>query len=163
MEEENDFTFDGQRHGEHIVAVVKNHPFVLYHPGLKMIGAWLIAAALIIFWSNQLAGPIAFVFVILGLGFFVRHYYAFTHSNFLITDQRVVNMEQFGFLARKITETEIKNIQDISSDTAGMYKTVLKFGDLVIRTSGASKGTEIIVKNIPNPYEVQQVIVNLEN
>jgi hypothetical protein len=38
---------------------------------------------------------------------------------------------------------------------------MLKFGDLVIRTAGASKGEELVVHNIANPYEVQQAIARL--
>jgi hypothetical protein len=38
----------------------------------------------------------------------------------------------------------------------------LKYGDLVIRTAGTSQGGEITVKNIPNPYDIQQVIARVK-
>lgn len=142
--------------------VVKNHPFVLFWPGLQAVFFFILGAATIIYFSsNQIAGVFLLVFIAVGLGFFGRAYYNFSQSVLLITNQRLINVQQNGVWIRKITETEIDKIQDVSSETKGLFKIMLKFGDLVIRTAGATAGTEIQVKNIPNPYEVQQRIAKM--
>lgn len=155
---EKDFTFNGQRPGERVVAVVRNHPFVLFWPGIKTILYWTVAIAVVLTWSNEYAGLTAFIFFIVGIGLFSRAYFTTSQSVLLLTSQRVVSIAQTGFWIRRITETELKNIQDVSSETTGMFRTMLKFGNLIIRTSGAAQGSEIVIKNIPNPYEVQQLI-----
>ncbi|OQA03813.1 MAG: Bacterial membrane flanked domain protein [bacterium ADurb.Bin400] len=157
MEEE--FTFNGQRRGENVVAVVKNHPVILFWPGLKTVFFLTTAVAFTMFWRAQPSGPAAMLLAICGLSIFAKAFFMFNKSLFLVTDQRVINIDQDGFWKHSITETEINNIQDVSSNTVGPLRTMFKYGDLIIRTAGASKGSEIIVKNIANPYEVQQCIV----
>lgn len=158
---EHEYTFNGQRPNEKVLDMVKNHVFVLFWPGLKAIFFIAIGAAAFIFWSNQFSGIILIIFLLVAFGIFSRSYYTYSQSVFLVTNQRVLNVEQKGFWKRKITETEIDKIQDVSSSVSGLFKIMLKFGNLVIRTAGASEGTEIRVKNISSPYEVQQEIAKL--
>lgn len=159
---DQEYTFNGQRPHEKILAVVRTHPFVLFMPGLKTIGFWAIAVALVLLWSNQYSSLLAFVLFIIGLGFLARAYFMISQSSFIITNQRVLNVQQNGYFGRKITETELGNIQDVSSETAGALRTMLKYGNLIIRTSGTAAGNEIVVRDIANPYEVQQMIANVK-
>lgn len=153
-----EYTFNGQRRGERISTVVKNHPFVLLWPGIQFVLMAVVGIAVILFWSNQLSGPIAMVFFAVGAGLFFRHYYTYNQSVFIITSQRVIYVDQRGFWTRKIVETELSQIQEVSSDTSGVVKTIVHFGDLHIKTAGTSQGGEIVVKNIARPYDVQQKI-----
>jgi len=102
------------------------------------------------------------VCVLVAFGIFFRAFYDYNQSVFVLTNQRVINVGQDGFWKRKITETDLEKIQDVASETSGIWRTMFKFGDLVIRTAGAGQGSEIIVKNIANPYEVQQEIVKIK-
>jgi len=162
--QEHEFSFNGQRKDEKVMEVVKNHPFVLFWPGLQTVIAWAIGAAIMIFFTeSQIAGVLLLVAIVIGIGMFGRAYYNFSQSVLLITNQRLLNVHQEGFWKRKITETELDKIQDVSSETKGLFKIMLKFGDLVVRTAGATAGTEILVNNIPNPYEVQQRIAKMRS
>jgi uncharacterized membrane protein YdbT with pleckstrin-like domain len=96
--------------------------------------------------------------VLLAFSIFWTAYYLYYSSVFLITSERVIYLHQKSVLKRKITETNLDKIQDVSSDTEGFIKNMLGFGDLIIRTAGASQGNEIIIKSIANPYALQQEI-----
>lgn len=157
-----EFTFNGQRPSEKVLLVVKNHPFVLFFPGLKTILALLIGISAIIFWSSEYAGLVLLVCVLVAFAIFFRAFYDYSQSVFVVTNQRIINVDQYGFWKRKITETELDKIQDASSETSGILRTMIKFGDLIIRTAGVSQGSEIVVKNIANPYEVQQEIAKIK-
>jgi hypothetical protein len=160
----HEFSFNGQRDGEKVMEVVKNHPFVLFLPGLETVLAFAIGAAVMIFFTeSQISGVILLVAIAVGLGIFGRAYYNYSQSVLLITNQRLINVHQDGFLKRKIIETDMDKIQDASSEVKGLFKVMLKFGDLIIRTAGATAGTEILVENIPNPYEVQQRIAKMRS
>lgn len=154
-----EFTFNGQRPDETVEEIIKNHPLVLFWPGIKTIITLLIPAAALIFWGASLPFTITtLICVPLALGVFSRAFYIYSTSVLLITSERVLYLDQKNFFIRKIVETNLDKIQDVSSDTSGMLKTAFNYGDLIIRTAGASKGTEIIIKNIPNPYQAQQEI-----
>ena len=156
-----EYSFNGQRERELVKQVIKNHPFVLFFPGLKTIAVLIIGIAIILFIPSQFSGVIMLVCLAIGLGFFARAYYDYSQSVLIITNQRLINVRQNGFWRRNITETELSRIQDVSSDTSGFFKILLKYGDLIVRTAGATQGGEIIVKDIGNPYEVQQELAKL--
>jgi uncharacterized membrane protein YdbT with pleckstrin-like domain len=111
---------------------------------------------------GEYAGMIALVCVIVAFGIFFEKYYNYAQGMLIITSQRVLNVEQKGFFKRRIIETDVNKIQDVSSNVSGVMRIFLKFGDLVIRTAGGSQGSEIIIKNIPHPYDVQQIIANIK-
>lgn len=155
------FTFSGQRQGERVFDVIKNHPFVLLFPGLKSVVTLVAGISVYLFWPSQYSGIVILLAILVAFGIFFRNYFDYSQSVFVISNQRVISVDQNGFWKRKITETEINKIQDVSSETSGMLRTMFKYGDLVIRTAGVSQGSEIRVKNIANPYQTQQRIASL--
>lgn len=156
-----EFTFNGQRENEIVKLVVKNHPFVLFWPGLKSIFFLALGIASMVMLSNEATGLVLIICIAIAMGIFARSFYDYSQSVFIVTTQRLINVSQDGFWKREITETALDKIQDVSSRTNGMTRVMFKYGDLMVRTAGATQGGEIIVKNIPNPYEVQQKIAKL--
>lgn len=154
-----EFSFSGQRPDETVEEMIKNHPFILFCPGLKAVFLISIPSFVLIFFGASTAFTITtFVCLPLALGIFSKAYYLYAASVLLITNQRVIYLDQKNFFQRKIVETNLDKIQDVASDTNGAIKTALGYGNLIIRTAGASQGTEIVVQNIPNPYQAQQEI-----
>jgi len=154
-----EFTFNGQRPDEAVEEMIKNHPFVLFMPGLKAVLLLVVPAAALIFFGASLGFTITtLICVPLALGVFSRAYYVYSVSVLLITNQRILYLDQRNFFKKKIIETNLDKVQDVSSDMDGPIKTALGFGNLIIRTAGASEGTEIVIENIPNPYQAQQEI-----
>lgn len=74
----------------------------------------------------------------------------------VITDKRVIDIEQIGFFARDMAEIRLDNIQDIKVEVLGFIATLLKVGNLHIQTAGQSK--EIYLKNIVHPEEIKNLI-----
>lgn len=154
-----DFIFNGQRPDEGVEEVVKNHWFVLFWPAVKAIVLLTIPVVFfILFGANIYFTIIIIVCVLLAFVIFYTAFYLYYSSVLLITTERVIYLHQKSILKRKIIETNLDKIQDVSSDTEGFVKNMLGFGDLIIRTAGASQGNEIVVKNIANPYALQQEI-----
>jgi len=157
---DTEYSFNGQREGEKVVLMVKNHPFVLFSPGLKCVVCIALGLGAILYLDSKYAGLLLVLLILIGLALAANSFYNFFQSVFLVTNERLIYVNQRGFWHRKIIETEIGKVQDVASETQGLFKIILHFGNLIIRTAGASKGEEIVVKNIPNPYEVQKRIGN---
>jgi hypothetical protein len=154
-----EFTFDGQRADESVEEAVKNHPFILFLPGLKSMLFLVIPIAVLLFWgATSVFTFTAFIAVLVAFAVFSKSYYEYSASVLIVTNQRVIYLDQEGFFKRRIIETNLDKIQDVASDTSGVLRTTLDYGDLIIRTAGAGKGSEIIVKNIASPYQIQQAI-----
>lgn len=153
------YTFNGQRAGEGVEDIIKNHPLVLFWPLVKVVILIAIPIAILIFWGASTAFAIAaFVCVLLAIAIFSKAYYVFSASMLLITTERIIYLNQKNFFKRKIIETNLDKIQDVTSDTDGVVRTTFDFGDVIIRTAGGTAGSEIVVKDVAAPYEVQQGI-----
>lgn len=74
----------------------------------------------------------------------------------IITNKRIIDIEQKGLFSRDIVETAVGNIQDVKVEVFGIVATLWDFGNIHIQTAGVSK--EIVVRGIANPYEVRKKI-----
>lgn len=154
----HEYTFNGQRPGEIVKEVIPSHPYVIYPAGSRTVLMLFIATAVVLFlpalWYISI--PIYLFCVI----YFSSAFYSFKETVFIITNHRIFSVAQEGFFKKKISEVDLNKIIDITSETHGFAKTMLKFGDLIVRTAGAKEGGDIVLKNISNPYDVQQRITN---
>jgi len=74
----------------------------------------------------------------------------------LITSKRVIDIEQKGLFSRDVAELRLENIQDMKVEVAGIIPSLLRYGDLHIQT--ASENKEFVIKTIPDPDKVKDVI-----
>lgn len=155
-----EYSFNGQRTDEKVLEVVLSHPYVLYPASLRSVILFTVALAVVLFFPSWYL--LAIVFFLIGIFFLTRAIYCYRESLFIITDQRLFIINQTGFFRRKITEIDLYKILDITSQTDSFAKTILKFGDLLVRTAGAREDGGLIIKNIPDPYSVEQRIANLD-
>lgn len=155
--EESEFTFKGQRPQERVLNVIRRHPIVFFWPLLQATLALAIAIIVLIYFDFgnifYIVGGLAALFIFAVIS---KIWFLYTNSFCLITNQRVININQKGFFSRQITETEYAKIQDVTNNTRGMLGTSLNFGEIVIQTAG--KENKLSIKFIPDPYQVQQEI-----
>ncbi|PIS08009.1 hypothetical protein COT78_00465 [Candidatus Berkelbacteria bacterium CG10_big_fil_rev_8_21_14_0_10_43_13] len=157
---QTEHTFNGQRSGEKVLEVVASHPYVLYPSALRSAVVVALAIGLIMFFPSWTI--FASVVIVVALIYLFRSIYCFKESVLIITDQRLFVVAQKGFFRRKITEIDLYKILDMTSETQGFAKTLLKYGDLLVRTAGAREDSALTITNIPDPYSVEQRIANLE-
>lgn len=154
-----EYVFDGQRPEESVESIIKNHPFILFQPGLMAVLILLIPTVFLIFFGATIVFSVAaFICVPIAIYFFSIKYFEFASSVLLITSQRIIYLKQKGFIKRDVIETNFEKIQDVSTSIHGLVQTMLDFGEIKIRTAGAGQGDEIVIKNIPHPYKTQQEI-----
>ena len=78
----------------------------------------------------------------------------------IVTDRRIVNVEQHGLFNRETSELELEKIQDIATDVRGIIPTFLNYGDIQVQTAGEQE--KFLFHNIPDPYSVKNLIMNLQ-
>lgn len=77
----------------------------------------------------------------------------------VVTDIRIVDVEQKGLFSRSISELKLFRVQDVTAEVKGILPTVFHYGNVVIQTAGNEQF--FIFKQIPHPYETQQKISEL--
>ena len=156
MKEE--YKFDGQRPDEEVIFVSRRHPWVLASAGFIALGLIILTVLLVLFFgffsiTSIWLVALAVFFLIFGF------YQWFVYSNYIyiLTNQRVILIEQNSLFGRKITEAELEKIQNITVEVKGLVGTLLNFGNITLRTAGVDP--IMVMINIENPYEIQQKII----
>lgn len=85
------------------------------------------------------------------------HIYGYMNGMYILTSERIINVDQRGFFSRRITEAELDRIQDVSTHIRGVFPTMFGYGNVIIRT--ASNENLLVLANVPKAYEMQQAIV----
>lgn len=157
---------------EHIVFKLHRHPLTFIPIILLFIvmllvpiGVYSLIATL---YPNLLAEntPIyafavllASTYYLLSYVFFYVRFIDYYLDMWVVTNDRVVDIEQHGLFNRVITELDLFRIQDVTANINGIFGTLFRYGDLVVTTASAS--TSIIFKNIPNPNEIREHLIRL--
>jgi uncharacterized membrane protein YdbT with pleckstrin-like domain len=157
--------FFGQRVDEEVILILQRHWWVLGWPFLK--GILFIAFALILPAIGKVgfyifnSGVIAFVYVawlIFWASYLAYEYINWYRDRFIITNQRIININQKSMFSRKVSEIELERIQDISHEINGVFSAALNFGRVIIQSAGSN---DMAIQDIAHPAELQDIIVRL--
>lgn len=72
----------------------------------------------------------------------------------IITNKRLIDVEQQGLFRREIASVDLGKIQDVTSEVDGIFATFMKFGNLNVQTAGSER--EFVIRNIENPGDTRQ-------
>lgn len=78
---------------------------------------------------------------------------------FIITESRVIGIEQLSALSRSVSECSLDRVQEVNAHTTGILQTIFGYGDVHIHT--ASETSNMIVKYAPYPIENARRINNI--
>lgn len=146
---------------------------------------WFIMLARILFWALAALLPVIFYFVFADIfgGFFtneamyplfilfVATYYLyiwlFAFNSFvdyyldvwIVTNKRIINIEQKGLFYRQTSEQRLFRIQDVTSELEGFFSTIVNYGDVIIQT--AAKEQKFIFKQVADPQGVAKKIIEM--
>lgn len=160
-----------QKPYEKIVHVLRRHPITMVPAVLLLLSGIIMPIILIILTNNLFPGLLlsdaAFAITTLFMSAYAIGILIFFFTNFtdfyldiwIVTNDRIVDIEQFGLFSRSVSETDLYQIQDVTTEVHGPFATLFHFGDVVITT--ASQNAGIIFRNIKNPDRVRQDIVAL--
>ena len=168
----HDLDFPGRQPDEHIVIVLHRHWFIFArHVAVLFLlaGAPLAVGAI---WSRIanfqftngslsyalviMAGALFYLFLwILIYGYWLDYYL----DVFIITDKRIVDIEQAGLFGRTVAEERLYRIQDVTSDAQGIMATTLRYGNVYVQTAG--KTERFIFEQVAHPENVARTILEL--
>lgn len=135
---------------------------------LLLIGVGLgVARLLQILWPQFFSSPIGFPIIVLAGSVYFLSLLLFVFTQFInywldmwiITNDRIVNIEQMGLFARRISELDLHRVQDVTSEVKGFFPTLFNFGTVYIQTAGTIE--RFVFEQIPNPHEIRKAILDL--
>lgn len=155
---------------EKIVLKVHRHKLVLIFKSFFLILFVLLPPVL--FWFSRQAGTVkgnelalflSIYSAILLIGwmiFFIiwTDYYL---DVLVVTDKRIVDIEQRGFFKREVSTVRLESIEDITINVSGVLATFLDYGTLKLQT--AAENREFIIYDVPHPNQIKSTIFELQN
>lgn len=78
----------------------------------------------------------------------------------VITSERIINIEQKGMFSRKASELRFQKIQDITTEVTGFLPTVFNYGDVRIQTAGTTE--EFVFRTISDPYNIKNIVMKMQ-
>lgn len=98
-----------------------------------------------------------YMLVVLLLGF--NHFFNWFFDIWVVTNERIIDVDQEGVFSKKIGELELHKVQDVLAESHGVLATVFGYGRIKVETAGAQ--TEFAVDGIAHPYAVAKRILEL--
>lgn len=156
--------------GEIIVGEVRKHWWKLFTLGLGLTIAailpFIVITVIFAFATDALPGNTMYVIgffysmwlVTLWLIFFVEwtDYYL---DIWIITNKRIVDIEQQGLWSRDVATVRLEDVEDIKTESRGVLETFLKFGRIGIQTAGSKQ--EFFIKNAAHQDKAKELIYKM--
>ncbi|MFW5885248.1 MAG: hypothetical protein ACOCUF_03430 [Patescibacteria group bacterium] len=165
------YDFKGRRKNEEIILVLRRHWLIFVFKFLP----FLFFALLIAILGGVIRGNFGFIqinintqleiliellfYLFIWLGAFVVwiNYYL---DVWIITDRRIIDVEQVALFRRSVSELEHSKIQDTTSEIHGFLPTLFRYGYIYIQTAGETQ--RFLFKQVPNPVKTRNIIMKLQ-
>lgn len=161
----------GQQPNEKILKLLRRHPLI-FIKDLALFSALALLPVVFYIFSQSFfpdagEGEIASVVIIL-LGsiyylsvllIFLTQFTDYYLDNWIITNSRVLNIEQHALFGRTMSEMGLYKIQDVTSEIKGIIPTLFGYGEVYVQTAG--KKERFIFEQIANPHQIRDMLLDL--
>ena len=133
---------------------------------------WFVVAVLLFFAPTVLRSfplldsfPIRFQMMFVVVWYLILLMYVFERflswffNMTIITDERIVDVDFLNLTTKKVSDTDLDKIQDVSFTNAGAIGAIFNFGDVLVQT--AAEVTEFVFEKVPSPAEVAKILQRL--
>ena len=88
-----------------------------------------------------------------------RAFFRWKNTALVITDLRVVDLDQKGFFDRTVTESVYKQMDEVNYRVKGFFPTIFRYGTVRLHMNGSAADIEF--KNIVRPARIHDLINDL--
>lgn len=153
--------FDTQDKEEKIILLLRSH-LITNVPWIVIAAAMIGASFLILKFVDLSFIPGNFIVIsflswyLLTFAFAFSQFLRWFFGVFIITDERVIDIDFPNLLYRSIAQTRIDKIQNVSLHTEGYIRSLFDYGDVLVQSAEAVP--QINFRAVPNPERVAEVL-----
>lgn len=147
-------TIKEQGEGEEIIKIWRHHPITLVPPAARVLAfaaiplLLLILGGLAMFTSIWLLGMF-FVILAITVTYAAYEWASWFSDVYILTDRRLINVEQHGFFNRRFAEAKLDRVEDVSFEISGPVQTLFGYGDVLVQTAGAESNLTLAAVSDP--------------
>ncbi|MDD2516242.1 MAG: hypothetical protein PHF46_03280 [Candidatus Gracilibacteria bacterium] len=162
----NKLNLTNLKEGEEVKLVLRRHWIALFYILLYVIFFLVSILSLVVLKSvvtTFLNYSIFWVLIILysmtSILFIYTKFINYELDIFIVTNMRIIGIEQLSFLNRTVSECSLSKIQEVDSQTRGLLSNIFNFG--FIRIGTASENSDFHLNYMPDPIENVRKIQNI--
>lgn len=172
MKDIDEIFFPGKEPNEKIIMMVRRHKVVIvkrlvlvfiagFLPVLAYLGVtrfteWLDDPAKLLYLVLVFLASLFYLYWLLMLYESWVNYYL---DVWIITDERIIAMEQISLFHRDVSELRLNTIQDVSSDAHGIMASIFQYGNILVQTASAEERFRFM--KVPHPEIIARKILEL--
>lgn len=144
------------------VLLVVREDMIPHMPKFLFLLVWFLLPFFFLFplISFGIPGVVVFAFAVLSsILFLIRYSLMRRYTALIITDRRIVDVEQAGLFTRNVTELAFTQVDEVSYRIQGFWPTVLRLGTVCLKTSGSAANVDFC--RVRQPMRVQDLINDL--
>lgn len=148
---------------EEVIGVVRRS-FIAESPRLGFALVWLLLPFFFLFPLLQLGafGVVFFCLLIIsGIYYGVRQWLSWRFTMLLITDQRVIDIDQLGVFERTVSELSYDIITDVTVSYSGVIRRLFRIGVVRVETTQAHM-FDLEMLNVADPKKVRDLILDVQ-
>lgn len=160
--------FDTQAEEERIILLLRKH-WITNLPWLVITFSLIFAPPIVFpaFFLRQILPSLPGNFVLVATIFWYLATFGFALVNFIVwyfnvyivTDERIIDVDFLHLLYKQLSSTRIARIQDLTYKLGGVIRSLFDFGDVFIQTAGTELNFEF--EAVPHPEAVVRKISEL--
>lgn len=156
--------FVGTDSQEKVVLLLRRHPITNFSWIATALILMLMPVFLSFFEVSTLLPAdmqlvLMMVWYLIVTAFVFEQFLGWYFNVYVITDERVFDVDFVNLIYREITDANIDQIQDVTVRVSGTLRTFLNYGDILIQT--ASETPQIEFDAVPRPDDVASVLREL--
>lgn len=147
------------KEGEEIIEVIRKHWASFIKQVIVTFVILIVPVFFIVFFFSRWWTMLIFlVWVCIGVSYGLYSWFVWYFDSLILTNQRVINIDQRRLFSRRVSEASLSNIQDITYEIHGVVASIFSFGTVKVQTAGAE--SVIKINNVSHPGEVQEMILD---
>lgn len=101
----------------------------------------------------------ASAFFLFGALFAFQMFVEYWLDVFIVTDKRILDIDQHGLFSRTVSELRLYRAQDVTAEVKGMLHSLIDYGDVYVQTAGEVERFKF--EDVPHPNHVAKLILEL--
>jgi membrane protein YdbS with pleckstrin-like domain len=90
---------------------------------------------------------------------FMTQYVDYYLDVWVVTNDRVLSVQQNGLFSRTVSELDLGRVQDVTSEISGVIPSMFNFGNVYIQTAGERE--RFVLEQVPGADEVRKQLLAL--
>lgn len=149
-----------RRHWITLLSLIVALVFVILLPMGAYLGSRIASPA---FFEDPVRAALfvlgASIFFLFTWLFLYQHFIDYYLDTWIVTDDRILNIEQHGLFSRTVSELRLHRVQDVTAEVKGFIRTMFDYGDVFIQTAGETQRFQF--EDIPHPNAVAKMVMDL--